>query len=112
MLNRFCLAVKPTPPPSLFLNGDNINKVDKKKYQPKSNEKCIPFLHCISSFEGNFSKNLKDAATTDLFYFWLFLLGVALAFTSADIIFQKFLELHSTLSEKQIFSTNFPFLTN
>ena len=33
-----------------------------------------------------------------IFYFWLFLLVVA--FTSADIIFQKFLELHSTLSEK------------
>ena len=45
-----------------------------------------------------------------IFYFWSFLLGVAL--TSGDIIFQKFLELHSALSEKQIFSTNFPFLTN
>ena len=29
---------------------------------------------------------------------------------SADMIFQKFLELHSTLSEKKIFVTNFPFL--
>ena len=72
----------------------------------------MPFLHCISSFEGNSSKNLKDTATADLFYFWLFLLGVALAFTLADIIFQNFLELHLTLSEKQILSTNFPFLTN
>ena len=33
------------------------------------------------------------------------LLGVA--FTSADIIYQKFLELHSTLSEKQIFQHKF-----
>ena len=33
-----------------------------------------------------------------------------LAFTLADIIFHKFLELHSTLSEKRIFVTNFPFL--
>ena len=35
-----------------------------------------------------------------------------LAFTSADIIFHKFLELHSKLSEKKIFVTNFPFLTD
>ena len=33
------------------------------------------------------------------------------AFTSADILFHKFLELHSVLSEieKKIFVTNFPF---
>ena len=43
-----------------------------------------------------------------MFYFLLFLL----AFTSADIIFHKFLELHSTLSEKKIFVANFPFLTD
>ena len=34
------------------------------------------------------------------------------AFTSADIIFHKFLELHSTLSEKKIFVVNFSFLTD
>ena len=37
---------------------------------------------------------------------------VFLGFTSADIIFHKFLELHLTLSEKKIFVTNFPFLTD
>ena len=35
-----------------------------------------------------------------------------LAFTSEDIIFRKFLELHSTLSEKKIFVTHFPFFTD
>ena len=35
-----------------------------------------------------------------------------LAFTSADIIFHKVLELHSTLSEKNIFMINFRFLTD
>ena len=40
------------------------------------------------------------------FYFLLFLL----VFTSADIIFHKVLELRSTLSEKKIFVTHFPFL--
>ena len=39
-------------------------------------------------------------------YFLLFLL----VFTSADIIFHKLLELHSTLPVKSIFVTNFPFV--
>ena len=51
----------------------------------------MPFLHCISSFEGT-------------------LLLFLLVFTSADIFFQKYLEFHSTLSEKKIFVTNFPIL--
>ena len=40
------------------------------------------------------------------------LLLVLLAFASptTDIIFHKFLELHSKLSEKKIFVINFPFL--
>ena len=43
-------------------------------------------------------------------FYYLFLL----AFTSAYIIFHKFLELHSTLSEKKKkkIVTNFPFLTD
>ena len=39
----------------------------------------------------------------DLFLFLL------LAFTSVDIIFHKFLELHSVMSVKKIFATNFLF---
>ena len=35
-----------------------------------------------------------------------------LALTSADIIFHNILELHSTLTDKKIFVTNFPFLTD
>ena len=42
-----------------------------------------------------------------IFYFLLLLLG----FKSANIIFGKFLELHSTLFEKKIFATDFPVLT-
>ena len=41
-------------------------------------------------------------------YFFLFLLD----FTAAGIIFLKVLELHSTVSEKNIFVMNFPFLTD
>ena len=53
MLNRFCPAVKPTPSPNLLLT-DNI-KIDKKNIS-QSQMKNTPFLHCISSFEGNSSK--------------------------------------------------------
>ena len=65
--------------------------------------KYIPFLHCTPSFEGTSYKNLQDISY-QIFYFFLFLL----AFTSAGIIFHKSLEIHS-LSEKNIFVTNFPF---
>ena len=34
------------------------------------------------------------------------------AFTSADIIFHKFLELHSTLTDKKDFCHKFSFLTD
>ena len=33
-------------------------KIRWMKYQPKSNEKCTPFLHCIWSFEGTYYNNL------------------------------------------------------
>ena len=55
----------------------------------------MPFLHCISSFEGTSYKSLYDTATSSIISCCF-----TLAFTSADIIFHKFLELHSTLSEK------------
>ena len=58
------------------------------KYQPKLNEKYMPFLHCISSFEGTSYKHLKDTATSS------FISCFTLDFTSVDIIFHKFLELH------------------
>ena len=43
-----------------------------------------------------------------LFQFVFFIL----TFISADIIFHKFLELYLTLSEKNIFATNFSLLTD
>ena len=46
-----------------------------------------------------------DAATRS-FISWCFTLD----FISADIIFHSFLELHTTLSEKKIFITNFSYL--
>ena len=68
------------------------------------------FLRCVSRFEGTFRKNCKIQSVDLLF------LVVLRAFTSADIIFHKFLELQSTLSEKKkkkkIFIKKFPFLTD
>ena len=71
MLNRFCLVVKLTPLPQPVLNAWTISRLIK--YQPKSNEKYMPFLHWISSFEGNSCKNLKDTATTDLSFLIVFI---------------------------------------
>ena len=68
--------------------------------------KYMPFSYFISSFEGTSYKSKMQPH--QIFYFLLFLL----AFTSTDIIFYKFLELHSKLSEKKIFITIFPFLTD
>ena len=51
-------------------------------------------------------KVLLDTATRSFVSCFL------LAFTLADIIFYKFLELHSPLSERKIFVTNCPFLTD
>ena len=67
----------------------------------------MPFLHCISSFGATSHKNLKDTATR--YFYSLFL--VFISFTSADIIFHKFLKLHSALSEKQRFLSKFSFFT-
>ena len=53
-LNGLCPLSK-NPPPPLNLT-DNI-KMDVV-YQTKSNEKCMPFLHYISSFEGTTFKIL------------------------------------------------------
>ena len=61
-------------------------------------------LHCISRFEGIFYKNVKDTETRS-FISCCFML----AFTSADIIFHKFLEFHSILLEKRFLSQMFLF---
>ena len=69
------------------------------------------FVHCIKSLEDiyflqKFVRYLQPPE--QIIHFLLFLL----AFTSADIIFHKFLELHSILSEKNISVTNFTFSTD
>ena len=51
-------------------------------------------------------KNLYDKPP-DLLFLAIYFYYIAL--TSADIIFHKLLQLHST-SDKKIFVTNFPFL--
>ena len=72
------------------------------EYQPKLNEKYTLFLYGIWRFEVTSYKHLK--INHQIFYFLLFYIR----FTSAGI--HKLLELHSALSGKKIFVTNFPFL--
>ena len=63
---------------------------------PTKNEKCTPFLHCILSFEDTTTRSFASCC-------------FILAFTSADIIFHRFLELHSILPEKKDFRHEFSF---
>ena len=72
---------------------DNVKLV---VYQAKLNEKCMPVLHCHSSFDRTLK--LQDIATNS-FISCCF----ASAFTSADIIFYNFSELDSKLSKKDFF---------
>ena len=62
------------------------------EYQAKLNEKYTSVLQCISSFEGTSYGKLQDTATSS-FVCSCFIS----AFTSADITFYNFLELHSKL---------------
>ena len=74
----------------------------------------MPYLHCISSpiyivfqvLKELLIKSCKIRPSDPLF------LLILLAFTSADIIFHKNFELHSTLTEKKKIFTNFPFFTD
>ena len=62
------------------------------------------YSHCISSFEGNSCIKICKMSHQSLIFSFI------LVFTSADIIFHKFLELHSTLSARKIFIMNLPSL--
>ena len=95
MLNRFCLLSKPQPSvlKGQYQNGWNINQNQIKN---------TIFLHCISQLLRVLrKKDLQDTATRSLISCFI------LHFTPEDIIFHRFLELYSTLSEKKIFVTNF-----
>ena len=76
----------------LFLT-DNI------EHQPKSNKKHIAFYIVFQVFKVLLIKICQIQPLYLLF----------LDISSADIIFLKFLSLHSTLTAKKIFVTNFPF---
>ena len=91
-LNRFCPLSKKNPTPSVFnrqyQDGQNTNQNQKKN---------TCHFYTVFQFLVRYSHQI--------FYLFLFLLP----FTSADIIFHKFLKLHSALPEKKIFITSFSF---
>ena len=64
----------------------------------------MPFLHCISSFLKVLLIKISKIQSLYL------LILVAFIQLLLDINFYKFFDLHSTLSEKKISATNFPFL--
>ena len=68
----------------------------------------LPFYIVFQVLKVTSYKNLYLGYSYWIFYFFCF----TLAFTSADIICHRFLELHSTLSEKKIFVINLLFLTD
>ena len=96
-LHKFCLISENCPLTPLFLKC-NI-KMDRRPTKTKRNLS-VPFALYFND------KNLLRYSH-QILYFLMFLV----AFKSADIIFHKFLELDSILSDKSIFVTNFRFLT-
>ena len=103
MLNRLF----PLRKPPLFLTG-NINQDGWNTNQNQMKNTC--FFYIVFQVWKVLLKELVRH-TYQIFYFLLFYTVILAFTTSADIIFHKFLELHST-SEKKMFVTIFPFLTN
>ena len=69
MLNIFFPLSKTTNTPVFnrqYPAGWNTNHW--REYEPKSNEKYTPFLHCISSFEGTFYKKKIKVQPPDLLF--------------------------------------------
>ena len=96
MLNRFCHFSKTSTSTSQFLT-DNI-KISR--ITTKIKWKMQPLFTLYFKFWRYFLLKFVRWATIS------FISCFILAFTSADIIFHKYLELHST-SEKKIFVTIF-----
>ena len=104
-LSRFCkLSNPPLSPTQLFLTG--IIKMDGIPTKSMKNTHPLAFYIVFKFWRLLLIKILGYSHW--IFYFFCFML----AFTSADIVFHQFLELHSTLSGKKIFVINFPFLTD
>ena len=94
----------PTSRPLFLRDNNNIKCVPMwwVVYQTKSNEKYIPFYIIFQVLKVLLIKICK-IEPPDL------LLIVLISFYITEIIFHKFLEIHSTLFGKKIFVTIFPF---
>ena len=102
MPNRLCHQQLLNPP--LFL----ANNIKLDRIPTKIIKNTCPF-YTVFQVLNVLIKIYEISAATSSFVSYCF----TLVFTfRANIIFHKFLELHSALSEKKIFVTNFPFLTD
>ena len=100
MLDRFCLLSKPHPH-SHVLNGQyHQNKMDRIPTKIKW------YIHSHFTLYFKFWRHVLRFVRWSHQIFYLLLLLLA-AFTSVDIIFHKFFELHSILSVKKIFVKKF-----
>ena len=103
MLNGFCLLSNP-PSTTLALNRECHDTYNTNQYQMKNT---CPFYILFQVLKVLLIKICK-IHLADL----LFLVVFISFYISRYQFFYKCLELHSTLSEKKIFVSNFPFLTD
>ena len=105
--SRFCPLSNPPPLPPV-LNGQNQDGWNTNQNQMKNMSPSYFVFQVLKVLLIKICK-MQPLGGRDL----LFLVYIdVLDFTSANIIFHKYLELHSTLSEKKTFVTNFAFLTD
>ena len=95
MLNRFYMLSKKNPAPLFLTENIEMDRIPTKIKGKMPAFFTLYFKFCRYS-------------SHQIFYFLLFLL----ALTSGGIVFYKLLELHSTMSDKNLFVTNFLFLTD
>ena len=76
------------------------------EYQPKADEKYMPFLHCISSVVGTFYKNLWD--THQIIYLLLFYIS----FYISRYYFWQIFRSSFNILKKYSHYTKYPYLTD
>ena len=103
----FFKKVSPQPPSLGFFGNRPMDKIKMDRIQTKIKWKIHAFYTLYFKFQRYFFWKCVRC-NHQIFYFLLFLLVL----TSGGTIFCKFLELHSTMSDKKIFVINLSLLTD